>query len=282
VSLSAIHQTENLCIKSRTIPTKMDAFVCCNPIHVDDEQIDIDLEEIWELQRQKSKGGWVSSSQRKGRINFLRGNKNRRGFSLTRKNSKGAVPAPQPKGNFRRSTSRGRNRFDSEDPGRERKSRSPWGRRKDKKVSINKYVEQIETTPKRYSSRARGRSSERANSRSRPASITRGIGRQRTRSWSLGRRNTKSDRQIIRVRSKSRERIESRQEQSPGYAEAFTRGLFGGGERDQYQQERQTDYGDAPKRGLFGGMGRRRREEESWSSSEESYDGGGGFFSSFR
>jgi hypothetical protein len=51
----------------------MDAFVCCNPIHVDDEQIDIDLEEIWELQRQKSKGGWASSSQRKGRINFLRG-----------------------------------------------------------------------------------------------------------------------------------------------------------------------------------------------------------------
>jgi hypothetical protein len=30
----------------------------------------------------------------------------------------------------------------------------------------------------------------------------------------------KSDRQIIRVRSKSKERIECRQEQSPGYAEA--------------------------------------------------------------
>jgi hypothetical protein len=41
-----------------------------------------------ELQRQRSNGGWASSSQRKGRINFLRGNKNRRGFSLTKKTVK--------------------------------------------------------------------------------------------------------------------------------------------------------------------------------------------------
>jgi len=262
----------------------MDALVCCNPIHVDDEQIDMDLEDVWELQRQRSKGGRASSSQRKGRINFLRGNKNRRGFSLTRKNTKAS--APTPKTNSRRSLSRGRgsDRYADEDGDRERQSRSPWGRRKDKKVSMNKYVEKIETAPKRPGSlSSRGRSAERASSGGRSANSSRGIGRQRTRSWSLGRRKTNNDTKIIRVRSRSKDRVDRRQDQSSGYADTFRRGFFGGGEREQ-ERSRPTEYGDAPRRGLFGGMGRgrRQREEESWSSSEESYDGGGGFFSGFR
>ena len=106
-----------------------------------------------------------------GGINFLTGNKNRRGFSLTKKTVKVLYPLlPEPNGKFRRSTSRGRNKRDSEDRGKERKSRSSWGNR-------IKYVEKIETAPKRYGSRAQGRSIERANSGLRPARISRGIGR---------------------------------------------------------------------------------------------------------
>ena len=242
--------------------------MCCNPIHVDDEQIDMELEEIWEMQRQRSKGGRGTSSQRKGRIGFLRGNKNRRGFSLTRKSSKGSAVMSDMDQGRPMSTGRGRGKTEFADNPRGGRSRSPWGRRHDRKVSINKFVEKIETAPKMPSgrSRGRGRSIQRdiRTGRGRSTStMSQGIVKQRTRSWSLGRRRAKSERSvgIIRVRSRSKEKYGRQMDRPPKYDDA------------------------PPKTGFFGGFGRGgqdRRDDESWSSSEASEDGGGGFFGGFR
>lgn len=149
---------------------------------VDDEHIDMQLEEVWEIQRKRSKsrnrlGG------KPGRMNILRGNKNRRGFSLTRnRNSefKGRSRNPLQMMRGRRSMSVGRQVTNSDSEAEEeqvpvRRSRSPWGIRK-RQVSINKYVERIDTKPmSARQSRGRSRSAER-------------IARPRSRSWSLGRR----------------------------------------------------------------------------------------------
>lgn len=241
--------------------------MCCNPIHVDDEQIDMELEEIWEMQRQRIKGGRGTSSQRKGRIGFLRGNKNRRGFSLTRKSSEGSVVMSDRYLGRPMSTGRRRGKTEFADNPRGGRSRSPWGRRHDKKVSINKFVEKIETAPKMPSRRShgRGRSIQRdiSTGRGRSTSMTRGIVKQRTSSWSLGRRKAKSERNIgiIRVRSRSKEKYGRQMARPPKY------------------------YDPPPNTGFFGRFGRGgqdRRDDESWSSSESSEDGGGGFFSGFR
>lgn len=244
---------------------------------MDDEQIDMELEEIWEMQRQRSKGGRGTSSVRKGRIGFLKGNKNRRGFSLTRKSSKGSAGVmdqgrPGSAGRGRpMSTGRGRTEFE-ENP-RGGRSRSPWGRKKDRKVSINKFVEKIDIAPKRNGSRGRGRPIQRpiqrdnstGRGRSKNMNLSEGIVKQRTRSWSLGRRKAKSDRNVgvIRVRSRSHERSRSQRFQPPKYDDA------------------------PPKNGFFGRFGRSnqdRRDDESWSSSDSEDDGGGGggFFGGFR
>ena len=49
----------------------MSSLMCCNPIHVDDEEIDMELEQVWDLQRKRSNGGRGPSTARKGRINLL-------------------------------------------------------------------------------------------------------------------------------------------------------------------------------------------------------------------
>ena len=93
--------------------------------------------------------------------------------------------------------------------------------------------------------------------------MTQGIVKQRTRSWSLGRRKAQSDRNVgvIRVRSRSKEKYGR-------------------------QNARPPKYDDAPRKtGFFSGFGRGsqdRRDDESWSSSEASEEGGGGFFGGFR
>ena len=255
--------------------------VCCNPIHVDDEQIDMDLEELWELQRKRSKGGRGTQSKSKGRLNLLN-RSGRRGFSLTRNRAEEAPIKPTRNMSHRRTMSTGRplNRVGSkEDRGR---SRSPCGRNRSKdknsnsnsnsnnnnnnnnsyssshnnrKVSINKFVERIDTKPIRPSSRARGRSSTIA------APIER---KSRSRSWSIGRRRAKSERGIIKVRSRSQERKAS--------------------SRRQVDEESIVE---RKRGGFFGGFRSDKRDDDDWSSSEDSYatkDAGwqGGFFAAFR
>mmetsp|Transcript_9771 Transcript_9771/g.18373 ORF Transcript_9771/g.18373 Transcript_9771/m.18373 type:complete len:259 (-) Transcript_9771:133-909(-) len=258
----------------------MDSFICCNPIHIDDEQIDLELEEIWEMQRRRSRGGGALASAR-GRMNFFRGNKNRRGFSLTR-NGKNSTPQPI-KYDTRRTMSTGRTPQALEK--QRGRSRSPWGINRDRRVSINKYVEKIETKPK-TGNHTRGRSISRerrqvnsrgsgsiGNSHSSRRSNNHEIrGKARSRSWSIGRRkvkNTPPQQQkygIITVRSRSEERRNS---------------------RGRHVSTNSYDDGES-KRGFLGGlMGRRSDyrddESESWSSSEDSYtEVRGGFFGSFR
>lgn len=245
----------------------MDSFICCNPIHIDDEQIDLELEEIWEMQRRRSRGGGALASERK-RMNFFRGNNNRRGFSLTRKSSNSSSkPMPY---DARRPMSTGRTpQTFQKQRGR---SRSPWGRNRDRRVSINKYVEKIETKPKPVShTRGRSISRERRQVNSRGSgSTSNSIMKPRSRSWSIGSRKGKKPPPqkygIITVRSRSEERRYARDRHlsSPSYEDV------------------------EPKRGFFGGlMGRRTdlRDDESeyWSSSEDSYtEVRGGFFGSFR
>jgi hypothetical protein len=253
----------------------MDSFICCNPIHIDDEQIDLELEEIWEMQRRRSKGGGILSSQRK-RMNFFRGNKNRRGFSLTRKGTD--LPSQPMQYDARRPMSTGRTpQMVQEQRGR---SRSPWGRNRSRRVSINKYVEKIETKPRIGNHQGRGRSlsKERRQVNSRGStgnSINRRSDKQqiyeetRSRSWSIGRRKVKNPPPkrygIVTVRSRSEERRNSRS-----------------------RQILSRSYDDPePKRGFLGGlMGRRSDyrddDSESWSSSEDSYtEVRGGFFGTF-
>lgn len=260
---------------NKTYACKMDRTLCCNPIHVDDDQIDMELEEVWELQRSRSKGGRGTGSKRRGRLNILKGG-NRRGFSLNRNRSKNnSSPVQVPRAGSRpMSTARGARAYGGvaavgsrdQDTARGR-SRSPWGRKKERKVSISRYVEKIETNPKQRGQqqrpRSRGRSSIAAPIQRADRSVA-STSRNRSRSWSLGRRrNNKtrgsnsvrraSDRNVIRVRSKSAERKRA-----------------GGG-------------------GKFGGRrGREQRDVSDDSSSDDSSVGeystreAGGFFSAFR
>lgn len=180
----------------------MDGTLCCNPIHVDDELIDMELEEVWEIQRNRSKGGRGTSSKRKGRLNILRGGA-RRGFSLSRNNANKSAPM---KTTQHRSMSTGRNILGNQDRGR---SRSPWRRKRDsKKVSISKYVEKIELNPKQRQNGQRPRSRGRDSIAGPVERI-----RDRSRSWSIGRKNrmgrgrqVKMEKNIVRVRSRSTER----------------------------------------------------------------------------
>ena len=246
----------------------MNSLVCCNPIHVDDEQIDMDLEDVWELQRQRSKGGRGTNSERRGRLNFLRGSgsSNRRGFSLTRNKSQ-SRSAPMENMNNRRPMSTGKARV-----GRLSRSRSPWGRKGDKKVSINKYVEKIETKPVRPMSRGRRRQIATPIQR-RPS---------RSRSWSLGRRKANNERNvgIVRVRSRSKERQKSLARPEQRQHRRFQQSFDDDDDDDEPRQKR---------KGIFGRFRRREtRDGDEWSSSDDSFDeystrGGqlGGFFNVF-
>ena len=240
----------------------MDPFMCCNPIHVDDEQIDMELEEIWDIQRKRSKNLRAKAGQnRPGRMQLLKGNNNRRGFSLSRGRSRSKDRGGR-NTVMGRTTSGGRGgRSISRERGRER-SRSPWGRKKDRKVSINKYVEKIETAPKRLG--GRGRSRERSQprfvrsssfdsrgSRGRVRSVT-GIKPQRSRSWSLGRKKVQRAQSekfgVVRVRSRSKER------------------------RRGFSSERREPRGGG---GFFARRDRRDEyDDDSWSSEETNRDGG--------
>lgn len=266
----------------------MDSFVCCNPIHVDDEQIDMQLEEVWELQRQRSKGG--RGAKPAGRLSLLRGNKNRRGFSLSRNKGSQSNRSNQAKNGSmpimnrgRRAMSAGRGGFVDDDDGFEqkpiRRSRSPWGR-KNRQVSINKHVEKIETKPSRTGSRGRPASRGLPTTRGR----TRNMGSSiepwgRSRSWSLGRRKQPSERSvgIVRVRSRSQEKKLHRRQQEL--------------QRKQ-QQQRYEDSSEEdsvyrpPRRGILSVFKRRDSRNDEWSSSDGSYEESvreaGGFFSAFR
>lgn len=245
---------------------------CCNPIHVDDEHIDMQLEEVWELQRQRSKGGRGTTSNRQGRINFLRGNKNRRGFSLTR--NRGS----EKRGGGGPMSILGRNRSSSVGPassfldengsvtGRGKskgRSRSPWGRRK-RQVSINKMVEKIETKP--FSARGRSRSAGRS------------IGRGRSRSWSLGRNKARSERDlgVVRVRSRSQERqiqrIRKEQENKKKKQEKLQRQRMLQQRRHEEEYSDDDSYAPPRRRGILSVFKRkegRNDRNDNWSSSEE-------------
>ena len=269
--------------------------MCCNPIHVDDEHIDMQLEEVWELQRKRSNPRGRPAG---GRINLLRGNKNRRGFSLTRNkgsNSKnGSMPIMQ-KG--RRAMSAGRGGFidDDDDFAQQkplRRSRSPWGR-KNRQVSINKFVEKIETKPGRPGSRGgrpgsrlgRPESREgRPTSRGRARTLMPSLDRPRSRSWSIGRRKQSSERSvgIVRVRSRSQERRIQREEQRKKELQRQKRLQ----QRYEGSSDEESEY-PRRRRGILGVFKRRGSRNEEWTSSddesfEESVQESGGFFGAFR
>ncbi len=270
--------------------------MCCNAIHVDDEEIDMQLEEVWELQRKRSKAG--KGGKPKGGINLLRGNKNRRGFSLTRNKGSGNSSKNGSltlMGRGRRSLSVGRGGFIDDDDGfspKPRRSRSPWGRR-NKQVSINKLVEKIDTKPVRPGSR--GGSVVRPISRGRSRNTENSFGsRGRSRSWSLGRRSRgrSSERSltgIVRVRSKSQERkVQKQQQEIQRRQQQYQRKV----QQQQRYDESSEDETEYPRRRRsFIGRVFKRREgrNDEWSSSEEEesyYDESvrdtGGFFGAFR
>ncbi len=233
---------------------------------------------------------------KKGRLNFLNRGNNRRGFSLTRtqqdrpmsQSSRRTMSTGRQVGRSR--SPWGRNRSKSTE--RQPRARSPWGRKKkeDRRVSISKVVERIDTRPvsrgsgrpmSRGSGRGplppapimgRGRSAERrtAGMQGRGRSKER---KSRSRSWSLGRR--KKDKStngqerngfMGRLRSKSQERP---------YNRAYS-----------FNDEDSYDGGRKQKRGFFRRRSRERRqdhyddeyESSSSSFSEESDERPGGFF----
>ncbi len=134
----------------------MTSSLCCNPITFDDEMIDMELEEVWELQRTRSRDRQGEASKRGRQKLKLLGNsdrKVRRGLSISRDPmAEGRSSQMKSLGSKRlpkRSMSTGRMggdrglKKDRSMNGRFKSTRSNMGR-DNKKVSISKYVEKIE------------------------------------------------------------------------------------------------------------------------------------------
>ena len=237
---------------------------CCNPLYVDDEEINMELEDIWELQRQKSKVV-------KGGMNPFSRNKNRRSFSMTRNWRSGTGLGSGSMMGRKRSMSAGRNSFNAnklERPALSRgRSKSPWRSGRNRQVSINKMVERIETKPFQSleRGRSRGRSLRRTPSRAESRSSNRHTGRHIERSLS-----------IVRVRSKSLERKRKDKQDNQMKQQARLQHR-----RNMIQQQRRRNYTESSDDESDGGSTRRssgilsffqRREgrNDEWSSSDES------------
>jgi len=135
----------------------MASSLCCNPIHVDDEIIDMELEEVWEIHRSRSKSRGAAK-RGKPKLKLLGGRGvNGRGLSLTRNGSGEKKKTAQMRSMNHRSMSTGRMMGDDNKTMRGKYANKKYhsdrhrgGRGKDnKKVSISKYVEKIELQQKK-------------------------------------------------------------------------------------------------------------------------------------
>ena len=202
------------------------SVLCCNPIHVDDETNDQELEEIWEYQRNKNMAN-TNQPKKGGKRRFGMGrrkppptsaqapmrNAGRRSQSVGRmgRNKRGNFQDDRDDDddddNFNiRSNSVGRGR------GRGRgKAPRPGGLRPDnKRVSISRYVERIDIPPPGP----------------RKPSIAPPMSRQRSRS-----------RSIVRARSRSRSNSRGRNPPRP----KNKRGIFGWGKKNKEKRNYSSD-----------------------------------------
>mmetsp|Transcript_14253 Transcript_14253/g.17997 ORF Transcript_14253/g.17997 Transcript_14253/m.17997 type:complete len:244 (-) Transcript_14253:109-840(-) len=134
----------------------MASSLCCNPIQFDDEMLDMELEEVWEVQRSKSRDRRSGDDGRRGRPKKkLMGTteRKRRGLSISRDQMVGDGGSSQimsvnrrlPKRSMStgRMGSRGSKKDRSKHGGKSQSARANLGR-DSKKVSISKYVERID------------------------------------------------------------------------------------------------------------------------------------------
>jgi len=142
----------------------MASMLCCNPINVDDDIDDMELEDVWELQRSRSKTQNTNTTTKKSKKFTGRSKsksrpaeKNSKGYGLKRVKSTGRKtknpsnprassalkvrsPRPTPTKRNPRAASTGRP-----------KPSSGWGLSfgNEKKVSISDYVEKIDYPPEK-------------------------------------------------------------------------------------------------------------------------------------
>ena len=193
------------------------SVLCCNPINVDDDVNDKELEEIWEYQRNKNMAR-ASQPQKTGR----------RRFGMGRKKPPMAAQAPMRNAGRRAQSAgrMGRNRFEDDDDsdrynkransvgrldqrrGREMSRRQGGIRTQARQVSISRYVERIDIPPP-----VPKRNIAPPMSRGRSRSVSVGArGRSRSRSSSIGRRKPQRSRSKKRLFGWGRKNKQKRDE----------------------------------------------------------------------
>jgi len=155
----------------------MAGMLCCNPINVDDDIDDMELEDVWELQRSRSKSQGPSTKNKKTKNKFskIKGSKSRQNakkdkgdYGLKRVKSTGRKIRSPPRNsggrsvserNSGRSVSALKTRNPRPTPNKRNPRAASAGRPKstgwglgfgnEKKVSISNYVEKIDYPPEK-------------------------------------------------------------------------------------------------------------------------------------
>lgn len=136
-------------------------MLCCSPINVDDDIDDMELEDVWELQRSRSRSKAIKETKTKKKKSGAReklenkNSKNSKNYALTRVKSTGKKnkKAPLPMRGRSSSVARGRPpavAIAKVHPRSASTGRKGWGMPSfgnEKKVSISNYVEKIDYPP---------------------------------------------------------------------------------------------------------------------------------------